>query len=126
VGFQVLLVDDDELNRYVGKLMLDTLAVGATLAASGQAALQHLQRQRFDLVMMDVSMPDMDGYTTTRQIRAAGYADLPIIAVTAHAIEGERERCAAAGMDGYLAKPFGIGELHAMLNQYLPSAILKA
>lgn len=117
-GLHVLLVDDDILNRYLGEQMLDKLGVKATVVESGQAALQQLQHQTFDLVMMDVSMPDMDGYTTTRHIRAAGFTALPIIAVTAHVIEGEPERCQASGMDGYLGKPFGLEALHTLLTQY--------
>lgn len=101
-GFQVLLVDDDEVNCYVGTLMLKKLGVRATVVESGQAALQQVQQQAFDLVMMDVSMPEMDGYTATRFIRKAGYTELPIIAVTAHAIEGEYERCLSAGMNDYI------------------------
>ena len=114
-GFQVLLVDDDELNCYVGTIMLKKLGVKATVVESGQAALQQVQQQAFDLVMMDVSMPEMDGYTATRHIRRAGYTDLPIIAVTAHAIEEEYERCLGAGMDDYLCKPFDLETLHQML-----------
>lgn len=117
-GLHVLLVDDDILNRYLGEQMLDKLGVKATVVESGQAALQQLQHQTFDLVMMDVSMPDMDGYTTTRHIRAAGFTALPIIAVTAHVIEGEPARCQVAGMDGYLGKPFGLEALHTLLTQY--------
>ena len=111
----VLLVDDDELNCYVGTAMLKRLGVKATVVESGQAALQQVQQQAFDLVMMDVSMPEMDGYTATRHIRRAGYTDLPIIAVTAHAIEEEYERCLGAGMDDYLCKPFDLEALHQML-----------
>lgn len=114
-GYHVLLVDDDEMNRYLGERMLKQLGIKATVADSGKAALQRLEQHPFDLVMMDVSMPEMDGYTTTRHIRNAGHTQLPIIAVTAHAIEGERERCLAAGMNDYLTKPFNLVTLHRLL-----------
>lgn len=114
-GYRVLLVDDDEVNCYLGERMLERLGIKATVADSGKAALQQLEQHPFDLVMMDVSMPDMDGYTATRHIRNAGHTQLPIIAVTAHAIEGERERCLAAGMNDYLTKPFNLVTLHRLL-----------
>lgn len=114
-GYRVLLVDDDEVNCYLGERMLERLGIKATVADSGKAALQQLEQHPFDLVMMDVSMPDMDGYATTRHIRNAGHTQLPVIAVTAHAIEGERERCLAAGMNDYLTKPFNLVTLHRLL-----------
>lgn len=114
-GYRVLLVDDDEMNCYLGERMLQRLGIKATVADSGKVALQQLEQHPFDLVMMDVSMPDMDGYTTTRHIRNAGHTQLLIIAVTAHAIEGERERCLAAGMNDYLTKPFNLATLHRLL-----------
>lgn len=114
-GYRVLLVDDDEVNCYLGERMLERLGIKATVADSGKAALQQLEQHPFDLVMMDVSMPDMDGYTATRHIRNAGHTQLPVIAVTAHAIEGERERCLAAGMNDYLTKPFNLVTLHRLL-----------
>ncbi|MDX9989785.1 response regulator [Thiothrix unzii] len=114
-NYRILLVDDDDLNCYLGERMLKQLGIKATVADSGKAALQQLEQHPFDLVMMDVSMPDMDGYTTTRHIRDAGHTQLPIIAVTAHAIEGERERCLAAGMNDYLTKPFDLATLHRLL-----------
>ena len=118
-GYRVLLVDDDELNRYLGERMLKRLGIKATLVDSGQAALQQLQQQLFDLIMMDVSMPEMDGYTATRHIRNAGHTQLPIIAITAPAIVGERERCLAAGMNDYLTKPFDLAALHRSLSRNL-------
>ena len=95
--------------------MLERLGIKATVADSGKAALQQLEQHPFDLVMMDVSMPDMDGYTATRHIRNAGHTQLPVIAVTAHATEGERERCLAAGMNDHLTKPFNLVTLHRLL-----------
>ena len=99
--------------------MLERLGIQATVANSGQAALQQLPQQAFDLVLMDISMPEMDGYATTQAIRHAGYQHIPIIAVTAHAIEGERERCHAAGMNGYLSKPFNLAALHSILCRFV-------
>jgi CheY-like chemotaxis protein len=121
-GLEVLLVDDDALNRYLGHAMLEILGVKATVVDSGQAAIQQVQQHAFDLVMMDVSMPEMDGYTATRHIRTAGYTALPIIAVTAHAIEGEYGRCINAGMNDYLRKPFDLETLHLIILHNLTVA----
>ena len=118
-NLHLLLVDDDPLNCFLCVQMLERLGIQATVANSGQAALQQLPQQAFDLVLMDISMPEMDGYATTQAIRHAGYQHIPIIAVTAHAIEGERERCHAAGMNGYLSKPFNLAALHSILCRFV-------
>ncbi|HHC74950.1 MAG TPA: response regulator, partial [Thiothrix sp.] len=90
----ILLVDDDEMNRFFGRELLASLGVQIELADSGEQALAKLRSQAFDLVFMDVSMPKMDGYETTQRIRRdLQQTQLPIIALTAHAITGERERC---------------------------------
>lgn len=120
VGTRILLVDDDSLNRFFGQELLQTLGVSVMTASSGQDALQLLQQQHIDLVLMDVSMPDMDGYETTRRLRALPrFAELPIVALTAHTIPGERERCLAAGMNDYLTKPFGLEQLQGVICQAL-------
>ncbi|QQZ28406.1 response regulator [Thiothrix subterranea] len=120
VGTRILLVDDDSLNRFFGQELLQTLGVSVMTASSGQDALQLLQQQHIDLVLMDVSMPDMDGYETTRRLRALPrFAELPIVALTAHTIPGERERCLAAGMNDYLPKPFGLEQLQGVICQAL-------
>ncbi|MBU0882979.1 MAG: response regulator, partial [Gammaproteobacteria bacterium] len=86
----------------------------------GAEALSLLETQTVDLILMDCNMPVMDGYETTRRIRQkAELTDLPIIALTANALSDERERCRAAGMDDYLAKPFRKDELAALLDQWL-------
>ncbi len=119
VSPKILLVDDDEMNRFFGHELLNRLAVETTVADSGAEALHQVQQHPFDLVFMDVSMPDMDGYETTRQIRAnPRFADLPIVALTAHAIAGERERCLAAGMNDYLTKPFAPADLESMIQRW--------
>lgn len=117
---RVLLVDDDSLNQFFGKELLMVLGVQVDLAESGAVALVQLKEVRYDLVFMDVSMPDLDGYQTTQLIRhELQLTELPIVALTAHAIFGEHERCLAAGMNDYLAKPFSIQELEIMLARWL-------
>jgi CheY-like chemotaxis protein len=116
-----LLVDDDPINQFFGQALLKTLEVKVSIAASGAAAIQQVQQHTFDLVFMDVSMPDMNGYETTQHIRKdARFSHLPIIALTAHAIAGERERCLASGMNDYLTKPFELDQIRTMLQQWLP------
>ncbi len=122
----VLLVDDVELNRFLGGEVLKTLGVTVITAASGKTALQTLHSAQYpiDLVLMDVSMPEMDGYETTRQIRAESrFANLPVVALTAHAIAGERERCLAAGMNDYLSKPFELEQLEEKIQQWTTDRI---
>ena len=115
-GLAILLVDDDEMNRFFGKKLLACLGAEVTLAESGEAALQLIKTQSFDVVFMDVSMPEMDGHETTRRIRQDGaFDDLLIIALTAHAIAGERDRCLASGMNNYLSKPFDLEDIRQVL-----------
>ncbi|HPY41873.1 MAG TPA: response regulator [Thiolinea sp.] len=116
---KILLVDDDELNRFVGQELLNGIGMQAKVASSGAEALQQLQHEAFDLVFMDVSMPSMDGYETTKQIRAQTYfKNLPVIALTAHAFVNEREVCLMAGMNDYLAKPFTLDELKTIIYKW--------
>src|SRR6266480_583442 len=104
----VLLVEDNSVNRRLAQIVLARHGHAITAVDSGAAALQALQHARFDLILMDVQMPGMDGIDTTRAIRRSerrGGRRVPIIALTAHAMAGDRERCLGAGMDGYLVKP---------------------
>ncbi len=124
--FRVLLVDDDEMNRFFGKKILKACGVQAFVADSGKDALQQIEEKTFDLIFMDVSMPNMDGYETTRRLRAnPRFTHLPIVALTAHAIAGERERCLAAGMNDYLTKPFRIKQLNAAIQQWAGKSIIE-
>lgn len=107
---QILLVDDDEMNRFFGSELIRSLGVRVEVADCGRKVIQMIQEQNYDVIFMDVGMPDMDGYETTRRIRALG-CQPPVVALTAHAVAGERERCLAAGMDDYLTKPFEIEQL---------------
>ena len=107
-GSRVLLVEDNPVNRKLAQRVLEKAGYGVTAADSGPAALAALERDRFDLVLMDLQMPGMDGIETTARIReregAAG-GRMPVLALTAHAMPAQRERCLAAGMDGFLVKP---------------------
>ncbi len=111
------------INQFFGRELLQTFGVTVSVAASGADAIQQIQQQNFTLVFMDVSMPEMDGYETTRRIRTdPRFSDLPIVALTAHAIAGERERCLAAGMNDYLTKPLELEQLRAAVYQRAASA----
>jgi CheY-like chemotaxis protein len=102
-----LVVEDNKVNQLVATHMLERLGCRADVASGGQDALRALEGATYDVVFMDCEMPDMDGFEVTRLIREREGATrkLPIIAMTAHAMIGDRERCLASGMDGYLSKP---------------------
>ena len=118
---RILLVEDNPVNQLVAKGMLGKLGCDVTISRHGGEALQALERDHFDLVLMDCNMPVMDGYEASRQIRGSGrWPDLPIVALTANAMPEERERCRAAGMNDYLAKPFRRSELLNVLEQWVP------
>ncbi|WP_296218997.1 hybrid sensor histidine kinase/response regulator [Pseudomonas sp. UBA2684] len=118
---RVLLVEDNPVNQLVAKGMLGKLGCEVLLANHGGEALSQLELHDVDLVLMDCNMPVMDGYEASRRIRQSGRSsELPIIALTANALPDERERCRAAGMNDYLAKPFRCEELAALLDQWLP------
>lgn len=122
---KILLVDDDELNRFVGQELLTSLGMQVSLAGSGAEALDKLKVCNFDLVFMDVSMPVMDGYEATRLIRRqTQLKQLPIIALTAHAFVNEYSTCLQAGMNDYLAKPFTLAELEQIIYKWTKFACL--
>jgi two-component system, sensor histidine kinase SagS len=119
---RVLLVEDNPVNQLVAKGMLGKLGCEVVVAAHGAEALDQLEQHEFDLVLMDCNMPVMDGYEASRQIRRSGrWPQLPIVALTANAMSEERERCRAAGMSDYLAKPFSRDELAALLESWMPA-----
>ncbi|RRV07017.1 response regulator [Pseudomonas sp. v388] len=118
---RILLVEDNPVNQLVAKGMLSKLGCDVIISGHGGEALQELERSRFDLILMDCNMPVMDGYEASRQIRSSGrWPQLPIVALTANAMPEERERCRAAGMNDYLAKPFRRAELLNVLEQWIP------
>ncbi|GAB6093872.1 hypothetical protein JCM14469_01240 [Desulfatiferula olefinivorans] len=117
---RILLAEDNLTNQQVVQGMLERLNLSADVAENGRAAVEALDRQAYDLVLMDCQMPVMDGFAATREIRRRGHARLPIIALTAHAMQGDREDCLAAGMNDYLSKPLSTRALVTVLNTWLP------
>jgi CheY-like chemotaxis protein len=124
---RVLLVEDNPTNQLVALAILKKLGVQANSAANGKEAIASLRANRYDLVLMDVQMPEMDGMEATRIIRsgegAVLDAKIPIIAMTANAMQGDHESCLAAGMDDYLAKPVTPAALATMLNRWLNRSV---
>jgi len=117
---RVLLAEDNPVNQTVARKFMERRGHTVTVAANGQEAVELARQQTFDLVLMDVQMPEMDGFTATAELRAgeAGTGrHLPIIAMTAHAMKGDEERCLQAGMDGYLAKPIHPSSLFALVEE---------
>jgi len=119
--YRILVVDDNPVNRMVAVRQLEALGYRAESVESGVAALDSLGEERYDAVLMDCQMPGLDGYETTRRLRRLENGDrrTPVIAVTAHAMKGERERCLDAGMDDYVAKPFRLRELAGLLERWI-------
>jgi signal transduction histidine kinase/CheY-like chemotaxis protein len=120
-GARILVAEDDPVSQSVARDLLDRRGALVTLAANGAEAVTAATRGGFDIVLMDIRMPGMDGLTACRRIRALPGGDLPIVALTANALPEERERCLAAGMDGYLTKPMEPETLYAELCRRLPS-----
>ncbi|WMJ70758.1 ATP-binding protein [Stenotrophomonas sp. 24(2023)] len=122
LGLRVLLVEDNAVNRAVAEKLLALLGCSAQVASDGVQALAALQAGGHDVVLMDCQMPVLDGYAATRQWRAqeaaANLPRLPVIAMTANAMAGDRERCLQAGMDDYLSKPIPLATLYALLARH--------
>jgi CheY-like chemotaxis protein len=118
----VLLVEDNPINQKVARWTLEQLGCIVSVASDGQAALSQIETDEVDLIIMDCEMPGMNGYQVTERIRAneTDRNSLPIIALTAHATRGARERCLDAGMNDYLAKPFRKADLQRVLERWLP------
>jgi len=119
----VLVVDDNPVNQIVTVRAVGTLGYAAEVVSGGKEAIAAFQREQFDVVLMDCQMPEMDGYTATAEIRrleaAAGVERrVPIIAMTANAVEGDQERCLSAGMDDYMAKPIRMAALAETLKRW--------
>jgi CheY-like chemotaxis protein/anti-sigma regulatory factor (Ser/Thr protein kinase) len=126
----VLVVDDNPVNALVARSMLELVGLRADVAEDGEQALERMALRRYDVVLMDCLMPGIDGLETTRRWRETEAREhqspVPIIALTASAVVGDREKCLAAGMDGYLTKPFERQDLVVALQTHLPSRCLQA
>jgi CheY-like chemotaxis protein/HPt (histidine-containing phosphotransfer) domain-containing protein len=124
-GLRILLAEDNPVNQKLALKLLEKQGHRVQVAASGKEALAALGRERFDLVVMDVQMPEMDGLEATRAIRERERVTgdhVPVIAMTAHAMSGDRERCLEAGMDAYVAKPIQKKELLATIRKAMQPA----
>jgi CheY-like chemotaxis protein len=120
-AMRVLIVEDEKINAMVIEAMLGKIGHDVHLADNGRQALQKAGQQEFDLIFMDIQMPELDGLETTQAIRTTALERnrrVPIIALTAHAMKGDRERFMAAGMDGYLVKPVDINRLLEVLERF--------
>ena len=122
-ALRVLVAEDNAVNQRLITRLLEKRGHQAKVAGNGREAVDALTKDVFDLVLMDVQMPEMDGLAATATIRerelVSGWHQ-PVIALTAHAMKGDQERCLAAGMDGYLTKPIRPEELDAILEKYSP------
>jgi len=121
---RVLVVEDNPANQMVAVAMLKRLGLRSDVVGDGAEAVAAVTRVPYDAVLMDCQMPVLDGFEATRRIRAEARPDhprLPIIALTANALGGERDRCLAAGMDDYLAKPVRLTDLAQTLRRWVPA-----
>ena len=123
---QKLLVEDNFVNQRVAVALLKKTGISVDVAEDGVIAIEKLTTNRYKLVLMDVQMPKMDGLTATHKIRKElGLIDLPIIAMTAHAMKGDKEKCLAAGMNDYISKPIEPNDLYTILVKWLTNYALN-
>jgi signal transduction histidine kinase/CheY-like chemotaxis protein len=118
-GLRILLAEDNLVNQKVARRLLEKQNHTVTIAGTGREVLRAFENQTFDLILMDIQMPEMDGFEATIEIRKRerGASHVPIVALTAHAMTGDRDRCLAAGMDGYVTKPIRVPELMAEIER---------
>ncbi|MBM3841352.1 MAG: response regulator [Verrucomicrobia bacterium] len=121
--FRILVAEDNEVNRDIAVYMLRKLGFASDTVSQGTEVLRALEQTRYDLVLMDCQMPGIDGYEAAREIRRRPdpIGRVPILALTAHALDGDRDKCLAAGMDDYLTKPLNLDDLQAALARWLPN-----
>lgn len=124
-GLRVLVAEDNAVNQRLIERLLQRRGHSVTIVPDGRAAVEAFDREHFDAIFMDMQMPEMDGFEATAIIVERikqGAPRVPIVALTAHALKGDRERCLAAGMEGYLSKPIVLKELDEVLQQIKPAA----
>jgi CheY-like chemotaxis protein len=119
----VLIAEDSQINQIVAARALERCGCRTHVVGDGLEALEALSREHFDAVLMDCQMPNMDGYQATGELRRREDAGdrTPVIAMTAHAMDGDRRRCLEAGMDDYISKPMRYGDLVVVLTRWIPS-----
>ena len=125
----ILLAEDNLVNQKVACKLLERRGHDVTVVNNGAEALSALEQRAFDLILMDVQMPEMDGLEATRQIRGRERSTgihVPILAMTAHAMKGDKERCLAAGMDGYISKPIQVQNLMQTIYTLVPAPQLDS
>jgi CheY-like chemotaxis protein len=126
---RLLLAEDNVINQKLMLRLLEKVGHAATVVRTGRAALEALAKDHYDMVLMDVQMPEMDGFEATAAIRAGERTTgghIPLVAITAHAMRGDRERCLQAGFDGYVSKPIHFEDLFDTLDELAPSAAGQA
>jgi CheY-like chemotaxis protein len=122
-GLRILLAEDNKVNQPISTKLLGRLGHFVVVAGDGRIAFEEFKKQHFDLALMDLQMPEMDGYASTRAIREYEQPlgrHTPIIAMTAHAMARHKESCLAAGMEGYVSKPVNVRELEEQINLVRP------
>ena len=120
---RILMAEDNMINQKVGRLILQRAGFNIDLVGDGNEALEAHRTKPYDLILMDCQMPTMDGFEASRQIRQLPQPQPVIIAVTANALVGERERCLNAGMDDYLSKPFQAEQLVGVVKKWAAKAL---
>ena len=120
-GRRILLAEDNDINKMIVLEMLEETGVDVDVAVNGAEALELIERQHYDLVLMDIQMPIMDGYEATQKIRRLGgrFETVPIIAMTAHALEGDSNKSLEAGMDYHVSKPFEPDDFIALIVGFI-------
>ncbi len=116
---KVLVVEDDDSSQYLVQITLEEMGLSVTIVSDGKAAVDKLRTEAFDLVLMDIRLPGVSGYDATRSIREELKLDVPIIAVSAHAMEWVPEKCAKAGMNGFVSKPVDAAILKALILKHV-------
>jgi CheY-like chemotaxis protein len=115
---RILLAEDNPTTQSLVSAIIEQMGFDLTIVDNGQAAVEFLEKEVVDLVLMDCQMPQMDGFTATAQLRAKGI-ETPVVALTANACEEDQEKCLAAGMNDFLSKPFRLSEIRAILQKCL-------
>ncbi len=123
-GGPILIAEDNAINQKVIERMVQKLGYRVKLVANGRDAIEALSRDNYELIFMDCQMPEMDGFEACREIRKnEGGTRIPIVAITANAMKGDRERCLAAGMDDYVSKPFKQDDLRVVIERWMPAKL---